>query len=236
MILLCPNTGTEIYMVFVTLNARMYFMTLCNFKQRLKYHKSIPWNPCLIYVSKSWNRHCTGFPYDPRKLTRIIDVQLLIGRQHSCQPMKSHVENQGYISHRTLKAVIMQSHITALVYLRVWHGLVLASVRSLQWRHNGRDSVSNHQPHDCLLNRLFRRRSTKISKLRVTGLCVGNSPGTGEFPAQRASNAENVSIWWRHPVLCAEYDHSSTLQISLEYVARLIINRLNCCRLKGTGA
>ena len=45
---------------------------------------------------------------------------------------------------------------------------------------------------------LFRRRSKKTSKLRVTGLCVGNSPGTGEFPAQMASNAENVSIWWRH--------------------------------------
>ena len=44
----------------------------------------------------------------------------------------------------------------------------------------------------------IRRRSKKTSKLRVTGLCVGNSPGTGEFPAQRASNAENVSIWWRH--------------------------------------
>ena len=41
----------------------------------------------------------------------------------------------------------------------------------------------------------------KISKLRVTGLCVGNSPGTGEFPAQMASNAENVSLWWRHYVL-----------------------------------
>ena len=68
----------------------------------------------------------------------------------------------------------------------------------LQWRHNGRDSVSNHQPCDCLLNRLFRRRSKKTSKLRVSGLCVGNSPGTGEFPAQMASNAENVSIWWRH--------------------------------------
>ena len=27
---------------------------------------------------------------------------------------------------------------------------------------------------------------------------MGNSPGTGEFPAQMASNAENVSIWWRH--------------------------------------
>ena len=69
-----------------------------------------------------------------------------------------------------------------------------------RWRHNGPDSVSNHQPHDRLLKRLFRRRSKKTSKLRVTGLCAGNSPGTGEFPAQMASNAENVSIWWRHHV------------------------------------
>ena len=70
--------------------------------------------------------------------------------------------------------------------------------QTLRWRHNERDSVSNHQPHDGLLNRLFRRRSKTSSKLRVTGLCVRNSPGTGEFPAQIASNAENVSIWWRH--------------------------------------
>ena len=69
-----------------------------------------------------------------------------------------------------------------------------------QWRHNGRDGVSNHQTHDCLLNRLFGRRSKKTSKLRVTGLCAWNSPVTGEFPAQMASNAENVSIWWRHHV------------------------------------
>ena len=60
----------------------------------------------------------------------------------------------------------------------------------LQWRHNERDDVSNHQPHDCLLNLLFRRRSKKASKLRVTGLCAGNSPLTGEFPAQKATNAE----------------------------------------------
>ena len=68
----------------------------------------------------------------------------------------------------------------------------------LQWRHNELDGISDHQPHDCLLNRLFRRRSNKTSKLRVTGLCAGNSPVTAEFPAQKASNAENVSIWWRH--------------------------------------
>ena len=54
--------------------------------------------------------------------------------------------------------------------------------QSLQWRRNGLDGVSNHQPHHCLLSRLFGRRSKKTSKLRVTGLCAGNSPWTGEFP------------------------------------------------------
>ena len=72
--------------------------------------------------------------------------------------------------------------------------------RILQWRHNEHDGVSNHRRLYCLLNRLFRRRSKRISKLRVTGLCEENSPVTGEFPAQRTSNAENVSIWWRHNV------------------------------------
>ena len=75
---------------------------------------------------------------------------------------------------------------------------VHSAAESLHWCQNGHDSVANHQPHDCKLNRLFRHRSKKISKLRVTGLCAGNSPETGEFPAQMASNAENVSIWWRH--------------------------------------
>ena len=78
-----------------------------------------------------------------------------------------------------------------------WSG----KLRSLRWRHNGCHGVSNHQPHHYLLNRLFRCRSKKTSKLRVIGLCVGNSPVTGEFFAQMASNAENVSIWWRHILL-----------------------------------
>ena len=52
----------------------------------------------------------------------------------------------------------------------------------LQWRHNDHCGVSNHQPHGCLLNRLFRQISKKTSKLRVTGLCVGNSPGPVNSP------------------------------------------------------
>ena len=71
---------------------------------------------------------------------------------------------------------------------------------SLQWRHNERDGISNHWRPHCLLHCRFRRVSKKILKLRVTGLCAGNSPVTVEFPAQTASNAENVSIWWRHHV------------------------------------
>ena len=43
-----------------------------------------------------------------------------------------------------------------------------------------------------------RRRLKKTSKLRVTSLCAGNSTATAEFQAQRASNVENVSIYWRH--------------------------------------
>ena len=85
--------------------------------------------------------------------------------------------------------------------------LTMNSIYSLRWRHNGLDIVSNHQPHNCLLNRLFRRRSKKTSNLRVTGLCAGSSPGTGEFPAQMANYAENVSVSWRH--------HVSELKLSI---------------------
>ena len=76
---------------------------------------------------------------------------------------------------------------------------------SLQWRHNGRDGISNHQPHHYLFNRLFRHSSKKTSKLRGTCLCAENSPMTGESPAQMASNAKDVSIWWRDPDLCVWY-------------------------------
>ena len=68
--------------------------------------------------------------------------------------------------------------------------LEVQKLKTLRWHPNGCDSVSNHQHHHCLLNRLFKCRSKKTSKLRVTGLCAGNSPRTGEFPAQMASNAE----------------------------------------------
>ena len=68
---------------------------------------------------------------------------------------------------------------------------------SLQWHHNELNCVSNQQPHDCLFNRLFRRRSMKISKLCATGLCARIS----QIARTKASNAEYVPIWWRHHYL-----------------------------------
>ena len=66
------------------------------------------------------------------------------------------------------------------------------STTPLQRHHNECSGISDQQSLDCLHNRLFWQRSKKKSKLRVTGLCEGNSQGTGEFPARKASNAENV--------------------------------------------
>ena len=48
-----------------------------------------------------------------------------------------------------------------------WHSSY--TFLSSQWLHNGHDGISNHQPHDCLLNHWFRHRLTKTSKPRVTG-------------------------------------------------------------------
>ena len=100
-----------------------------------------------------------------------------------------------------------------------------SALTSLQWRHNGHDSVSNHQPHDCSPNSLLRRRSKKASKLRVTGLCAGTSPVTGEFPPQMASYAENVSIWSRHHVLLPA--KQTLVLISLIILMQMDLDQLN---------
>ena len=63
--------------------------------------------------------------------------------------------------------------------------LLYIDTLTIQWHHNDRHGFSNHRRLNCLLNRLFRRRSKKTSKLRVTGLCreihlwTVNSPHKG---------------------------------------------------------
>ena len=65
---------------------------------------------------------------------------------------------------------------------------------TLQWPQNERDGVSIHRRIVGLLNHLLSRRSKKTSKLRVTGLCEGNSPVIGEF-AERGNVHWMTSSW-----------------------------------------
>ena len=106
---------------------------------------------------------------------------------------------------RFLCDYVINSRIYSWLFFPYFQGLFfistgeIARLSQYQWRrsslnkpqqtaNNGRDGVSNHQPHHCLLNRLFSRRSKETSRLRWPV----NSPHTG--PVTR----KNVSIWWRH--------------------------------------
>ena len=105
-------------------------------------------------------------------------------------------------------------------------GCIYSGVPSqpLHWRHNDHDGVSNHQPRGCLLDRLFRRRSKKTSKLRVTGLCVGNSSGPVDSPHKRASYAKmfpfddvimtrsNITCCCTHITAVTETEHKSEFE------------------------
>ena len=133
-----------------------------------------------------------------------------------------------------VRASHISQHTCSIQYSSLWF-LILCRLgrRSKSWRcytcrisfhhYSGviMGEVASHQPRDCLLNRLFRRRSKKTSKLSVTGLCAGNSLVTGELPAQMASNAENVSIWWRRHDIVRPCSHIfMTLHLCYRNVSR----------------
>ena len=90
----------------------------------------------------------------------------------------------------------------------------------LQWLQIERDGVSNHQPHDCLLNRLFKTQIKVTSKLHVTGRCEGNSPVTGEFTAQRVSNAYRMASYGTSVILtvsCVASDDNSVSMMTFPF-------------------
>ena len=117
-----------------------------------------------------------------------------------------------------------------------FHGYETNIPVALQWRHYEHGGVSNHRLHDCLLNGLFKHISKKTSMLCVTGLCVGNSPLTGEFPTQMVSNTESVSSWWRHHgfifCLCASIYDLTNGRVKAPYLKYLYNSRVYSRRRK----
>ena len=121
----------------------------------------------------------------------------------ACKGIKAKVCDMNIAIHVICTGVqyaLDRTRFNIAIYLMttLWPGDAPWWTKSLQWRHNDRDSISNHRRPDCFLNRLFRHRSKKTSKLILTCLYEGNPPATGRFPSQRTNNTKNVSIWWRH--------------------------------------
>ena len=131
----------------------------------------------LIMIALYWQNtprdFCFGIPFFPitmlsnsnQRIWSIDSVILLPGTQ---QAPTITIHKLLIISIFYNMTINNDSVVTA------WDQLPAFLFNPLQLRHNGRDGVSNHQPHHCLLNRLFWRRSKKTSKLRVTGLCAGS--------------------------------------------------------------
>ena len=104
------------------------------------------------------------------------------------------------------EAIIIKKHESMNVMIPLWtHDMnttrqsIMNSCESLQWRHNERDGGSIHQPHEFFYSTVYsdadqRKHQSSASLAFVRGI----HPGTGEFPEQMASNAENVSIRWHH--------------------------------------
>ena len=67
---------------------------------------------------------------------------------------------------------------------------------SWQWRHNEPNGISNPQRLD-----LFRRQPFVQAQTKENIKAPCHWPLWGEITGDRPSNAENVSIWWRHHVL-----------------------------------
>ena len=156
---------------------RMVFSDLCNLTV-LRYVLSSLSVIKVHYGHFSINRFLTlNVRYFSHSNSCVINIRIF-----HCNGRKLWANNtvlQKYSLKLTIIANAFLEYIVIKISCRAWH-----------WRQNESNGVSNHRRVDCLPNHLFRRRSNKTSKLRTPGLCAGNSPVTGEFPAQRASNAK----------------------------------------------
>ena len=96
---------------------------------------------------------------------------------------------------------------------------------SLQWCHNGCDGVSNHQPHDCLLNRLFRRRlkkhqsSASLTFMRGIHRWPMNSPHKWPVTRKMFSFDDVIMVWaWAYNLLITSLPYCADCTINIFYV------------------
>ena len=134
-----------------------------------------------VLILNYQNAKITKFLYYTRRL--IFNIRHIILDKHIILYFVLFKLNAGYYFFRLFTLRITEYPLCVIKSFNISHFAVRSKrphgyITSLQWRHNGHDGVSNHQPHHCLLNRLFGRRSKKKAKLHVRGIHRGpvNSP------------------------------------------------------------
>ena len=157
------------------------------------------WQLYICFISSA--KHCSD------RISRCVNIRIIIHIiiRHSCAWLLSNYVGNSWSQCRPgqLKLWCRDSKTQRCKTSGDrWFPSQRASNHYLQWLHNDHDGVSNHQPRGCLLNRLLRRRSKKTSKLRVTVLCMGNSPGPVNSPhkgpvTRKMFPFDDVIIWWK---------------------------------------
>ena len=137
----------------------------------------------LWFLSYRRVRPLRAITFNPLRLSAYIYVSKLtiIGSDNGLSPGRRQViiwTNAGILVIRSVGTNFIEILSDVHTFSFKKKHLKISSAKcwpfSLQWRHNERGSVSNHRRLGGLLSRLFRHRSRKTSKLRVTGLCEGN--------------------------------------------------------------
>ena len=136
-----------------------------------------------------------------------------------------HIENDIFnyayiyifiILHPTKVRIIISIRISLL--MEIYEYTSTPPFCSLQWRYNEHDGVSNHQRLYCLLNRLFRHRSKKILKLRVTDICEGNSPHKRPVTRKLFPFDDVIMLMWFYFIQFARNDE---IKITIYHIIRL---------------
>ena len=110
---------------------------------------------------KRWHLTSIGNP--------IVEIRRSYDRLISTMGFPILVRCLLYIESAPWFMLLIRSQVVLWRADNVYHGLVGLKYWvwncfiALQWRHNERDGIAYDQPHDCLLNHLFRRRSKKTS-------------------------------------------------------------------------
>ena len=159
------------------------------------------------YINSVFRRLYRSNPYDYLSSSVIVDKYY---RQR--EMFKINCKNA--TGHTTHTSVSCCSHLNYRV--QNWFN------PPIQWRHNERDGVSR------LFTQPFVQAHIKeIIKAPRHWPLWGEF--TGEFPAQRVSDAENVSIWWRHHAkLYWTTNEYNTMENGTSCMISVVIRKLTC--------